>query len=103
MAKIKNVNVSFTASTSPDVVGYKLYMTEAGTSLSYTSESFNLGTSTSFNMSTLPGVTDKDGVFNLGIVAIDDAGNESDMAVAENVALDFVAPDAPVEVTVTRS
>lgn len=102
MAKIKNLKVSFTASTSPDVIKYKLYVSPVGTELSYNSESFDLGNVTSFILSDLDGMINKDGMFNFGVVAVDDAGNESDMTIAENIALDFVAPGAPVGITVTQ-
>lgn len=103
MAKIKNVNISFPASTSPDVVGYKLYISQAPDAVTYDSESFDLGSNTSVDLSSLPDMLNKDGSFNIGVTAVDDTGNESDMSVANDVALDFVAPDAPGEIVVTRS
>lgn len=103
MAKIKNVSISFPASSSPDVVSYKLYVSPSADAVSYDSESFDLGNSTSVDLSTLNGMLTKEGSFNLGVTAIDSVGNESNMSVANNISLDFVAPDAPGEITVTRS
>ena len=102
MAKVKDVTMSFPASGSPDVVGYKLYIEEVPADVSYTSQAFDLGNNTSVNLSTLQGMTTQDGMFNLGVTAIDDAGNESSMTVINNVPLDFEAPNPPGEITITR-
>jgi len=50
----------------------------------------------------LPGITTTDGVYNLGITAVDDAGNESSFSLINDVPLDFLAPDAPGEITIIR-
>jgi len=103
MAKIKSVTVSFPASDSPDVVGYKLYIEEAPTAVSYDSLSFDLGNNTSVDLSTLEGMAAKKGVFNLGVSAVDSTGNESDMSLSDNVPLGFVAPNPPGVIVITRS
>ena len=100
--KVKNVTLSFPASGSPDVVGYKLYMEVSPAPVTYTSPTFDLGNSTSVDMSTLPGISTTDGIYNLGITAVDDAGNESSFSLISEVPLDFLAPDAPGEITITR-
>jgi len=100
--KVKNVTLSFPASGSIDVVGYKLYMEAVPTEVSYESQSFDLGNATTVDMSSLPGITTTDGVYNLGISAVDDAGNESSFSLINDVPLDFLAPDAPGEITITR-
>ena len=100
--KVKNVTLSFPASGSTDVVGYKLYMEAVPTDVSYESQSFDLGNITTIDLATLPGVTTTDGVYNLGIAAVDDAGNESSFSLISNVPLDFLAPDAPGEITIIR-
>ncbi len=102
MAKVKSVTMSFPASGSADVTGYKLYMEEVPNLVTDQSQMFDLGPNTSIDLSTLPGMTTNDGVYNLGVVAVDDAGNESSMSVISDVALDFVAPDAPGAITITR-
>ena len=99
---VKQVTISFPASGSPDVVGYKMYIEEAPTEVTYDSESFDLGNETSVDLSTLPGMTTKDGTYNIGITALDDADNESSMSKISDVALDFVEPDPPGEITITR-
>lgn len=103
MSKLKNLKISFGESDSPDVVAYKLYIEESPNPVTYDSESFELGNNTTIDMSTLPGIDTKDGVFNIGIVAIDDAGNESAMSKASDVPLDFIAPNPPGEIVIERS
>lgn len=95
MTKIKGLTVSFPASTSLDVVGYKMYIEEAPVEVTYESLSIDLGDSTVIDMETLEGMSTKDGIYNLGIVAIDDAGNESSMSLASDVPLDFAPPNPP--------
>jgi len=99
---VKNVVLSFPPSNSPDVVGYKLYVQEAPDPVTYDSEDFLLGDVTSVDLATLPGMTTKDGIYNLGITAVDDAGNESSMSKMDDVPLDFVQPDPPGQITITR-
>ena len=102
MAKIKTVTISFAASDSPDVVGYRLYIEDAPKAVSYDSPSFDLD-GTSVDLSTLEGMENKNGIFNLGVSAIDVVGNESDMSLSNDVALDFMAPNPPGEIIITRS
>lgn len=94
MAKIKTKTLTFPGSGSPDVVGYKLYFETAPAAVTYDSASVNLG-SNSVVLNTVPGLEGLDNVFNIGVSAVDDAGNESDMSVLANVPLDFAAPAAP--------
>ena len=93
MAKVKSLVLSFPASGSPDVQGYKLYIAESPEAVTYDSPSFDLGNVTEVDLASLPGMTTKDGVYNVGVVAVDDVGNESSMSVSNDVPLDFVAPD----------
>lgn len=95
MAKVKTLKLKFDGSSSADVVGYKLYVEEAPNAVSYTSKSFDLGNRTVVPLEELPGIGALDGTYNLGLTAVDDAGNESDLQVLENIALDFFAPAAP--------
>ena len=102
MASVKKVSLSFPPSDSPDVVSYKLYMEVAPTPVTYTSPSFDLGNNTTVDLSTLPGMTTTDNVYNLGVTAIDDAANESSFSLIDNVPLDFLAPNAPGTITISR-
>jgi hypothetical protein len=104
MAKIKGLVISFAPSQSPDVVTNKLYIQEAPTVVSYDSQSFDVGNTAGaegmiiVDLQTL--VPNVDGVFNIGVAAVDDAGNESDMKTANDIPLDFVAPTPPGEITI---
>jgi hypothetical protein len=101
--KVKKLVISFPASPSPDVVGYKLYVEEAPNPVTYDSQAVDLGNQTIVDLSSLPGMTTKDGVYNLGLVAVDDGENESSMSVVEGVHLDFLAPDPPGQIVLERT
>jgi len=101
MAKVKSKVLSFPPSGSPDVMGYNLYVEEAPAAVTYDSESFDLGDNTTVDLGALPGLTTKDGVYNLGVTAVDDAGNESSMSVINNVPLDFEPPDPPGQLLIS--
>jgi hypothetical protein len=109
---LKQVHLTFTKSGSPDVVGYALYIEEAPNPASFNSQRFDLGNPPDDGsgkidvlLSELPGIDTKDGVYNLGISAVDDAGNESSLLTdgLDNIALDFVAPDPPTSASVYYS
>jgi hypothetical protein len=102
MSKVLSTKVSFPPSESPDVVGYKLYLQPAPDPVTYSSPSFDLGTNTEVIISTLPGMDQVDGVYNMGVSSIDDAGNESDLKIMENVSLDFFAPAPPGDLVLVR-
>jgi len=93
MAKIKTVRLSFPPSTSTDVVGYKLYIETSPTEITYNSPSYDLGNKTSVRLNKILKRTE--GVFNLGVVAVDSASNESDFSLIYNVHLDFIPPIMP--------
>lgn len=102
MGKVKQTIVSFVPSPSPDVMGYKIYIEQVPNPVSYDSKSYDIGNNTSIDISTLPDMTTTDGIYNIGITAYDDSNNESSMSIMENVSLDFLAPDAPGGITITR-
>lgn len=99
---VKQVTLRFPASPSPDVVAYRLYIAPAGADLSYASPSFDLGTQNEIDLATIAGMTTTDGVYDIGVTAIDDAGNESSMSKLSAVPLDFSAPDAPGDLEIIR-
>jgi len=101
MAKVNEQTLSFAPSDSPDVVGYKLYIEPVPAPVSYESLSFDLRNETTIVLSSLPGMTSQDGVFNLGVSAVDDAGNESSMSLISDVPLDFEAPNPPGELVIS--
>jgi hypothetical protein len=106
MAIIVPQNLRFTGSISPDVEGYKLYYEEVPNLIDeFTSPVIDLGippivdSKYEVNLSlVLP--PDTDGVFNLGLSAYDDIGNESIPSLKSNVPLDFVAPSAPTDLEI---
>ena len=94
MAKIKSVSLTFPPSPSSDVVGYKVYMEPIPAAVTHSSPGFDLPGTSDVNLAeVLPG--DTDGTFNLGLVAIDDVGNESDFSLINAVPLEFVPPVSP--------
>lgn len=101
--KVKSLILSFEPSGSPDVTGYRLYMEEAPAEVNYDSQSWDIGSTTSIDISVLDGMTTKNGTYNLGISAVDGAGNESSMSKLEGVILDFEAPDPPGVISIERS
>lgn len=98
MALLVKKLMQFDASDSPDVVGYKLYVEESPNEVTYESESFDLGNNTTIDLTSIDGMTTRDGVYNIGVTAVDDAGNESSMSKATDVPLDFLAPNPPGEI-----
>ena len=101
MAKVNDVTLSFPPSESTDVVGYKLYLETSPTEVTHDSPSYDLGNNTSVLLNTMLG--NIDGTFNIGVVAVDDVGNESDFSLMNDVPLDFVPPEAPGSLTITSS
>jgi hypothetical protein len=99
MAKIKDVTLSFPPSESSDVVGYKLYLETSPTEVTHDSPSHDLGNNTSILLNTILGTID--GIYNVGVVAIDDVGNESDFSLMSDIPLDFVPPGPPGSLTIT--
>lgn len=77
MAKIRKYKLSWDASDSNTVIGYKLYWSK-GTAVTYDSKSIKVGNVTEI---VLPDdVLLSDGPVMFGVTAIDKDGNESDMA-----------------------
>ena len=100
----------FNPSGSPDVVSYTLFYQQVPDAVTFDSASVDLGNpSTDENgqcvvdLSSVSGMSTMDGVYNLGLVAVDDAGNSSSMLTEglSGVALDFVAPDPPSNASVS--
>jgi hypothetical protein len=101
MAKIKDVTLSFPASSSTDVVGYKLYIEESPANVSHSSPNYDLGNNTTITLNNVLGTID--GVYNIGVASVDDVGNESDFSLLNDVPLDFVPPEPPGALTITLS
>ena len=104
MAKVVDKFFRWNASTSPDVVRYRVYV--AQDAVSYDTAHVDVGNVTEVNLGQLANegfepLMNVEGEFNLGVSAFDNTGNESDIAVLSGVYLDFVAPAAPTGLSVS--
>lgn len=94
MAKIKKRKLKWIASSSAQVVGYKLYWSQKGR-VNYYSKCVTLGNVTEI---TLPDDLDSfvpgGGPVEFGITAVDELGNESDMTTLK-APYQFNVPEAP--------
>jgi hypothetical protein len=94
MAKIKRRRLKWVASSSPQVVGYKLYWSENG-GLNYDSQWVMLGNVTEIVLpDDVKPFTPNGGPVELGVTAVDELGNESDM-VTMTAPYQFNVPKAP--------
>lgn len=99
MSEVKSMFLRFEPSDSPDVVTNKMYMEEVPNEVNYDSPAFDIGNNLNaaglveVDISTLPGMTTRDGVYNIGVAAVDDRGNEASMTLMNDVPFDFVAPN----------
>lgn len=99
MSKIKETWLRFPPSDSPDVVTNKLYLEVTPQGVTEDSPSFDIGNNLNddglveVNLATVSGMTTLDGVYNIGVAAVDDRGNEASMTLANDVPLDFLAPN----------
>ena len=103
MAKVKTKKLTWTDSTAQDVVGYNVYWNrEADGNPDYTDTPVSVTGTGVFIPDDIPSFPLEDISFIFGVSAIDDAGNESDIALTGAVPLDFIAPDAPTNVSVVN-
>ena len=97
MAKIKKRTLRWTASQSPQVVGYKLYWSEGG-QVTYDSPSEKLGNTTEVVLpDDVEAFSPESGPIEFGITAVDELGNESDI-VTVSAPYQFNVPQAPDEI-----
>lgn len=100
MAKIVPKTLTFVPSISPDVVGYRLYYEEVPNAVTENSLYVDLGaTQTSVALHEIPEFSSFDGLYNIGISAVDDSGNESDMSKLGDIPLDLSPPEPPTQLT----
>jgi hypothetical protein len=94
MAKVKKRRLVWEPSTSPNVIGYKLYWAEEG-EVTYDSPCAMIGNVAEVvlpeQVPTFPMVK---GAIELGITAVNEVGNESDMMIFD-APFQFSVPDAP--------
>jgi hypothetical protein len=96
MAKIKKRKLIWEPSTSPNVIGYKLYWAEEG-EVNYDSPSAMIGNVTEVVLpEQVPLFPIVKGSIELGITAVNEMGNESDMMIVA-APFQFSAPDAPMD------
>ena len=99
MAKVQKRKIHWNASNSPGVVGYKLYWA-VGKGVNYDSEFAEIGNVTEVILpDEIPSFPIAAGNIELGLVAVDHIGNESDMTKLY-APFGFTAPDAPTGLTV---
>ena len=96
MARVKKRKLGWAASTSPQVIGYKLYWAE-GEKVSYDWPCAVLGNVTEIVLpDDVEGFNPQGGPVELGITAMDELGNESDL-ITFSAAYQFKIPQAPEE------
>lgn len=101
MAKIVQRKLRWEASASADVVAYRVYYGPHDTVFDYTQPFVEVAGSTELVISDDPMLSAlPEGEYDFAVSAVDDAGNESDLAEVENVPLDVEAPAAPTNVEV---
>lgn len=93
------VYLSFPPSASPDVVGYQLYIQAVPDPVTIESPFVPIGLDTRVCLN--EEFPELDGVFNIGVAAVDDAGNLSPLSIKEGVVLDFMAPAIPGPLEIT--
>lgn len=101
MAKVFNKKIMWDASIDTDVVSHKVYIVQGTNAPTY--EDLNVTVAMPKTELTVPDEVPNfplyDGDYTIGIVAVDDWGNESDMEVATHP-FDFIAPIAPTNIRV---
>ena len=99
MARVRKKKVRWHASNGSGVVGYKLYWA-VGKEVNYDSDFAEVGNVTQVILpDDIPSFPILAGDIELGVVAVNHIGNESDMAKL-SAPFDFSAPDAPTGLTV---
>lgn len=99
MAKIKKRTLRWNPSPSNQVVGYVLYWSEDD-DVDYGSNSVKLGNVTEVVLpDDVKGLDDVDGPVEIGIAAVDEVGNESDL-VTLKMPFQFKVPQAPTDLRV---
>ena len=94
MAKVKKRRLVWEPSPSPNVIGYKLYWAEEG-EVSYGSPCAMIGNVAEVVLpEQVPSFPIVKGAIELGITAVNEVGNESDMMILA-APFQFSVPDAP--------
>ncbi len=97
MAKIRKSKIYWKPSSSHNLAGYKLYW-DVGGDVNYESEHADVGLRTEIILpDDLPSFPLVNGDIQIGITAVTDRGNESDM-VKMSASFDFALPEPPSEI-----
>ena len=96
MAKIRKRKIHWTPSPAMDVAGYKLYWTE-GDEVTYDSDFAEVGNVTEVVLpDDIPSFPVAGNGIKLGVTAINEIGNESDM-ITFSASSEFKVPDSPLD------
>jgi predicted transcriptional regulator len=99
---VKQKRIRWTASIAADVVAHRVYVAKDPDMPTYSSLHVEVAmpkTEVLAPNDFPAGTFSEDVVYNIGITAVDDVGNESNMEVASSP-FDFIAPDAPTNVII---
>jgi hypothetical protein len=96
MAKVKKRKIRWEPSNSPNVLGYKIYWTE-GSGVNYDSDCALVGNLTEVVLpDDVPAFPLVKGALEIGITAVTEVGNESDM-IKLSAPFQFAVPEAPAD------
>lgn len=99
MAKIRKRKIRWNPSSTADVVGYKVYWSVGG-GVNYNSESAEVGMRTEVILpDELPSFPLVEGEIELGITAVNEIGNESDMTTF-SAPFEFAVPAPPADLVI---
>ena len=102
MGKARRKRISWKPSTSADVSGYRLYWA-MGKQVNYDSEYIELGNITDVTLpDDIPSLIQQAGDIQLGVTAISQSGNESDMTTL-SAFIDFRIPEPPQDFEMKNS
>jgi hypothetical protein len=102
MAKTIKRRIRWNASNSLDVLSHKVYWVVGGGEIDYASTNFRefpSNVTQAIIPDDIPELGGVDDDVTIGVTAVDDIGNESDIT-AVTVPLDFLAPSAPTGLVV---
>ena len=103
MARVKKKRVSWTPAPDADIVKHRVYVSQADMNLDILTDSFielDIPTASVLLPDDFPaGTFVGEGNFTVGVSAIDDVGNEGDVAIVASP-FDFIAPGVPTNLIV---
>jgi len=99
---LSDLIIEFEATTSSNLKYYKMYYEESPNPVTYLSRSVVLGKKTTVVLNELNDISKLCGIYNLGIVAVDLANNESCMSRINDFPIIFDPPCAPGELLFRR-